>query len=328
MFADAFESVLKDHCTSAVVRAIEAGHAVTPLIAAIADSGFLELLAEESDGGAGIAMHEFYPVAALCGAYAVPLPVAQTMAARLLIKRHETLPAGMITFSTTPLQQIGNEIVCARVPFAMVSDHIVVARDGALWTLPLACATREPTGVHGGLSATLRWSQCNECRFPSDLAGSLLPLAALLHAAMLAGAMKRAFDMTLQYGNDRVQFGKSIGKFQSIQHQLSVMAEHVAASSIAAEAGFQCGRSIPSLSVSAVAKSRTSEAAQLVASLAHAIHGAIGITAEYDLQLYTRRLHEWRMTHGSEAHWNRLLGQALLDSREPLIADFVRHIAA
>ena len=328
MFADAFESILKDHCTPAVVRAIEAGHAATPLSAAISDSGFLELLAEESDGGAGIAMHEFYPVAALCGAYAVPLPIAQTMAARLLVTQHGALPAGMITFSTAPLQQSGSDAVSARVPFALVSEHLITARDGALWALPLASATREPTGVHGGLSATVRWTQRDECRLPSDLAGSLLPLAALLHAAMLAGAMKKAFDMTLQYGNDRVQFGKSIGKFQAIQHQLSVMAEHVAAAGIAAEAGFQCGRRIPSLAASAVAKSRTSEAAQLVASLAHAIHGAIGITAEYDLQLYTRRLHEWRMAHGSEAYWNRVLGQALLDSREPLITDFVRHIAA
>ncbi|WP_262357627.1 acyl-CoA dehydrogenase family protein, partial [Bordetella pertussis] len=32
----------------------------------------------------------------------------------------------------------------------------------------------------------------------------------------------------LQYGNDRTQFGRSIGKFQAVQHQLAVMAEHVA----------------------------------------------------------------------------------------------------
>ncbi len=141
---------------------------------------------------------------------------------------------GFLEFSTAPLQQPGSGTVSARVPFALVSEHLTMA-----------------------------------------------------------------FDMTLQYGNDRVQFGKFIGKFQAIQHQLS-----------------------------AVAKSRTSEAAQLVASLAHAIHGAIGTTAENDLRLYTRRLHEWRMAHGPEARWNRVLGQALLDSREPLIADFSRHIAA
>jgi acyl-CoA dehydrogenase len=104
------------------------------------------------------------------------------------------------------------------------------------------------------------------------------------------------------------------------------MAEHVAAARIAAEAGFAGGGPFPALSACAVAKSRTSEAAQLVASIGHAVHGAIGVTEEYDLQLYTRRLHEWRGAHGSEAHWNRVLGRLLVDSKEPLAADFVRSL--
>ena len=39
---------------------------------------------------------------------------------------------------------------------------------------------------------------------------------------------------------------------------------------------------------------------------------AIGISEEYDLQLFTRRLYEWRLADGSESYWNRLLGQARL----------------
>ena len=82
MFAEAFESFLKDHCTPAAVRAVEAGQPPTSLVTAITESGFLELLAEEAHGGAGIAMREFYAIAAMCGTYAVPLPIAQTMAVR------------------------------------------------------------------------------------------------------------------------------------------------------------------------------------------------------------------------------------------------------
>jgi alkylation response protein AidB-like acyl-CoA dehydrogenase len=74
-----------------------------------------------------------------------------------------------------------------------------------------------------------------------------------------------------------------------------------------------------------MAKSRTSEAAVLVASIAHALHGAIGITEEYDLQLLTRRLHEWRIAHGSEAHWNAWIGHSVLASNRS-IADFVRSV--
>jgi alkylation response protein AidB-like acyl-CoA dehydrogenase len=68
----------------------------------------------------------------------------------------------------------------------------------------------------------------------------------------------------------------------------------------------------------AAAKSRASEAAVSVANTGHALHGAIGVTAEYDLQLYTRRLHEWRLAHGSEAWWNLKLGHAVLSSTQGL----------
>ena len=74
-----------------------------------------------------------------------------------------------------------------------------------------------------------------------------------------------------------------------------------------------------------MAKSRTSEASVLIASTAHALHGAIGVTDEYDLQLLTRRLHEWRMAHGSEAWWNVVVGKSVLESELPLV-DFVRSV--
>ena len=73
------------------------------------------------------------------------------------------------------------------------------------------------------------------------------------------------------------------------------------------------------------AAGRASEAVPQVANTAHALHGAIGVTEEYDLQLYTRRLHEWRMAHGSEAHWNVLIGQRVL-AADVSIVDFVRSV--
>jgi len=329
MFAQAIEAILQDHCTPAVVRAIEAGGTAGGLQATIAEAGFFDLLAEEEQGGAALTLAELYPVVALCGAYAVPLPVAQTMAARLLVARHGDLPAGSITFAPGCAPTADGSWLCAQVPCAMVADHVIASRQGRLWLLPVAGATRTSSGIHASLGATLQWAP--GAGVPLQCPGDTIDLAALgavLHAGLLTGAMKRVFDMTLQYGNDRVQFGKSIGKFQAIQHQLAVMAEHVAAASIAAEAAFPCARRAPSLLASAVAKSRASEAAQLVASIAHAVHGAIGVTHEYDLQLYTRRLHEWRMAHGSEAYWNVVVGRHVVDTDAPLLADFARGITA
>ena len=67
-----------------------------------------------------------------------------------------------------------------------------------------------------------------------------------------------------------------------------------------------------------------SEAALEAAAIAHSIHGAIGFTAEFDLQLYTRRLHAWRQAAGSESYWHTVLGEELVDRRDGLALDLVR----
>jgi len=61
-----------------------------------------------------------------------------------------------------------------------------------------------------------------------------------------------------------------------------------------------------------------------MAALSHAVHGAIGFTAEFDLQLYTRRLHAWRQTAGSESYWHSVLGEELVDRHRGLAIDLIR----
>jgi len=324
MFAEAIEAILQDHCTPAAVRAIEAGGSPYHLWFAVADAGFLELLGSEDHGGAGLALAELFPVLTMLGRFGMPAPLAQSIAARGLLGDTTEIPVGMITMAPSIRHAGDGKIVCQLAPYGAIADYVLAEDNGALCLLAAEEAQRSLTGVHGDLAATLTWAAgAQASRFPAR-AGSFAAFGAALHAALLAGAMQRVFDMTLQYANDRSQFGKSIGKFQAIQHQISVMAEHVAAASIAAEAAFQGDGAAPSLLAGAIAKSRASEAAVLVASIAHAVHGAIGVTEEYDLQLYTRRLHEWRMVHGSEDYWNPLIGRTLLAGETATIADFIR----
>ena len=325
MFAEAIEDILKDQCTPAAVRAIEAGGSPAALWEFLESAGFLELLATEAEGGADLSLAELFPILSHFGRYTVPVPVAQTIVARALVASQFAMPTGMVTLAGSLRHQADGSVTCALTPYGMIADFVLVNDGDTLLLLPCAAAQRQATGVHRSLTATLTWPDDNRAsRAPHG--GELLPaFAAALHAALLSGAMNRVFEMTLQYCNDRNQFGKSLGKFQAVQHQLSVMAEHTAAASIAAEAAFQGAGKTPSLLAAAMAKSRTSEAAVLVASTAHALHGAIGVTEEYDLQLLTRRLHEWRMAHGSEAYWNRVVGEHVLKGGLPL-ADFVRTV--
>ena len=63
-----------------------------------------------------------------------------------------------------------------------------------------------------------------------------------------------------------------------------------------------------------MAKADASSAAGLVASLAHQVHGAIGMTQEYELQHYTRRLWAWRQEFGSERWWYGRIGAGVVAS--------------
>ena len=325
MFTEAVENILRDLATPAAIRGIEHGGDARPLWTAFADSGFLELMTSEDHGGAGLSLQAMAPIFMRFGLYALPLPAAQSIAARVLLEcSAHAVPEGMITLAGHCVRGADGTISAPLVPYGMLADHVLANLDGITVLLDAAYAQRVASGVHGSLVATLTWAR-DRASAPLDPRGEdVQNFSAAIHAAALAGAMNRVFAMTLQYCNDRTQFGKSIGNFQAVQHQLSVMAEHVAAAGIAAELAFASSGSVPLRLASAIAKARTSMAVTLVAATAHALHGAIGVTEEYDLQLYTRRLHEWRMTDGAEPYWNRVVGQALLARDSASVSDFVR----
>ena len=179
------------------------------------------------------------------------------------------------------------------------------------------------SGDARAMTANLHWNDASGLVPVAGHGPALLPFAAAMVAALQCGIMQRTFAMSLDYCNQRVQFGKLLGKFQAIQQQLSAAAEQVMASTLAAQSAFGCAGPHPGLLAAAMAKARTSEAGALVAATAHAVHGAIGMTDEYDLGVFTRRLHDWRTAYGAENHWHALVGRCLLASREPLL-DFVR----
>jgi hypothetical protein len=209
----------------------------------------------------------------------------------------------------------------------MTADWVWLSIDTHDWLLPVSSAERGVGAGHGSLAADLRWLRMPKEAVRLDSRSlderDLRVSGAAVTAALLAGAMEKAVEMSIAYANERVQFGKPIGKQQAIQQQLSVMCELMYAARTAAAVGL-CGDThrIDRFRA-ATAKSRTSEAAFTVANMSHAVHGAIGITAEYDLQMFTRRLHEWRQAYGSETYWNGVLGEALLDRDQTPLA-FVR----
>ncbi len=313
MFADSLARLLAAHCTPAVVREAERMHAADALWAEIDASGFLDALVEESAGGAGLGLRGGFDLLLLCGRHAVPLPLAQTFWLRALLARAGVAaPPGRLTLAPQVSVAADGSIHCQGLPFGLVADWVLVPMPSFAVLLPLAAAECRDTGVHGSLQAHCAWSVRPDTAIEVNADVPWLHAGALLTAALMAGAMEQVLEVTLAYANDRAQFGKPIGRFQAVQQQLAVMAEQAFAARMAAELGCaDAGIGVNPLRA-AVAKARASEAAEKVAAIAHAVHGAIGVTAEFDLQIYTRRLQEWRGDFGSQAYWHTHIGAALL----------------
>lgn len=305
---------------------------------AIADAGFLELMAPEEAGGAGLDLAGVLPILTAIGYHAVPLPVGQAIALRALIPAGRSLPGllsdGLPTLAPALGHAPDGRLVTPRVPYDALADQVLIQAGRTLRLLDARHATRSPCGIHREPTADLYWPSAildddGATLWSGPAAeGGVAAWGAALHAALICGALTRSVDMTLQYGNERSQFGRSIGRFQAIQHQLAVMAEHVAAARVATAAAFTAGLSTPARLPAAIAKARSSEAVTVVAPIAHAVHGAIGVTEAFDLQLFTRRLHAWRSAHGSEGYWHGVIGQAVLESTGTGVADFVRRLGA
>ena len=325
MILEALERVLGDQGSNTAIRQIEAREHTGALWTTIEQGGFLDLLLPENLGGAALTLPELFPILECLGRHGAALPIAQSIVARALIGGQAPVPAGMITIAH-PLQRTASgDQICVRTPYGSVADYVLTHDGTSMLLMPCATAQRTSFGDPRNSTATLSWPNMAPVLSLTGSEQTLTAFTAAMSAALLSGAMQRTFDMALDYCNTRVQFGKSIGKFQALQQQLSVMAEHVLAGAIAAECAFRCEGSAPDPLASAIAKSRTSEAASLIAATAHAVHGAIGMTDEYDLGLLTRRLHDWRMSYGAEDHWNQIIGQQILKSDATLV-DQVCHI--
>ena len=334
MFADAARDVLADQCTPQVVRAIEEGgrtaEATTALWEQLEATGLADALLSEDAGGAGLGLGQVFGVLEQCGAHALPLPLGETMVARaLLAQAGVARPAGSIALARGEHLANGG-LRCALVRSGQVAQSVLVQAGDEWRLLGTEGAQASPQAL--ALDAALAWSATQVQAAPVvavDAALEVRTLQAAVVAAQMAGALKAVFDRTLQYANERQQFGRPIGKFQAIQHQLAVMSEHVFAARMAAQLGCSAGHDgmgvVPDRLRVATAKARCSEAALVVSELAHAIHGAIGFTEEYDLQLFTRRLHAWRQTAGSEAYWYGVAGEALLH-HQGMTLDIVRRI--
>lgn len=320
IFLDSFTGLLDDVSDNAAIRAVQAGGDTSAIWDAVRESGFVDALLPEEAGGAGFDTATVVPLVLAAGERLLPVAFAQTMVARLLAHR---AGADLGTDGPVTLWPLnGQGALRSQVAPAIWEAGHALVQDGNRFAVKPLVAANERDGFEY-LPAMLDANAASVSEFTLD-GEDLLDWSAAITGLLMAGAANRVLTMTIDYLNERKQFGRPLSKFQAIQHMCAQMAEQATIATTAARMGFTAdGGTLSSLRV-AVARCVTFDAAAVVSSHAHAGFAAIGITEEYDLQLFVRALKRWQVSFGAESWWARKLGAARIVENSETSADFIR----
>jgi len=136
------------------------------------------------------------------------------------------------------------------------------------------------------------------------------------------GVLDAAAALSVQHTRERIQFGRPLSAFQSVQQSLAGMAGEIerarAAAELAVAAAAEHGFDSPHTDYAVtVAKVTVGRAVGPVTSVAHQLHGAIGVTREHPLWLFTLRAQSWTGDYGTAAQFARRLGRLVLAADDP-----------
>jgi acyl-CoA dehydrogenase len=136
------------------------------------------------------------------------------------------------------------------------------------------------------------------------------------------GVLDAAAALSVEHCRQRVQFGRPLSAFQSVQQSLAGMAGEIerarAAAELAVVAAAEYGFASPCTDYAVtVAKVAVGRAVGPVATTAHQLHGAIGVTREHPLWLFTLRAQSWTGDYGTTAQFARRLGRLVLAAEDP-----------
>ncbi|MGX9787847.1 acyl-CoA dehydrogenase family protein [Mycobacterium sp. MMS18-G62] len=222
----------------------------------------------------------------ICGT-ATDVPWTRACSAVLLLARgHEQARVGVVDINTAELAESHN---LAGEPRDRLTVNLAADE---LTTVELAVADE--------LSLRGSWCRC----------------------VQIIGALDAAAALSVAHTSERIQFGRTLIKFQSVQHALAAIAGEVerarAAATLAVAAateyGFRSRRTEYAVTVARVAVGR---AVTPVTTIAHQLHGAIGVTAEHPLSSVTLRAQAWSNDYGTTAGYARRLGRMTLSAADP-----------
>jgi acyl-CoA dehydrogenase len=331
LLADAAEDLLSDICTHDAVQAAESAGWSEPLWQAVSQMGLPWIGVAEQAGGQGGNLTDALTVLTAVGRHALPLPLAECglLGGWLLASVGLPVPAAAISLvadyrgDALRLRQSRLFGVVPRVPWARAAKllvALVLDEDGQHFV-----AVLDPASLRIEPATNLAGEPRDTVHLRGETLTALVPAGpdvtidglrlrgALSRVAMIAGALDRVRDITVGYAEQRQQFGRSINRFQAVQQHLVLVAQQAAQMAMAAQiAGRQAERGHAEIEI-ASAKIVADEAIAVATRSAHQAHGAMGMTQEYSLQQFTRRLWSWGREYGGAGYWSPQLGRLVAE---------------
>jgi len=283
--------------------------------------GLVRLTGQESKGGSGAGWFEAAELLAAAVRHGVRIPLAE----------HDLLACWLLDANGMPYDDAVRTVAVlddgrtsAAVPWARTAQRIVV-----VWRVDggyrLADASLEAVSVSERCnpigeprdSVTVDVSLLDGVPVADRLVDQLIRKAAMIRAIQVCAALDRIVELSIEHASTRVQFGRPLSKFQTMQNLISDSAAEAALARSATEAALTAAVADSWATdrldfMIAVARSCAGHAASVVVRNGHQIHGAIGTTREHRLHEFTRAALAWRSDYGSVDHWDSVVTDAAL----------------
>lgn len=327
-------------CTHETVQAAEVTGWAAEVWDPLAGTGAPWISVPAEAGGSGGTLADAVAVLRLAGRWAAPVPVAETglLGGWLLAAGGIELPDGAVTVVPgrpgDDLRLSGATLSgrAERVPWARAAARIVALVDGQIVAVDPAAdgvAVESVRNLAGEPRETVVFRDARPTAIAPAPAGvdadALRHRGALARGALIAGALDRIGELTVDYANQRQQFGQRIARFQAIAGHLVRLVSEIQLVTMALDAATAASTVGPAQFEIASLKVLAGDAGSEVVARSHQVHGAIGMTQEYVLHQLTRRVWSWREEFGSTADWRVALGgmvaTAGADTLWPLISE-------
>jgi acyl-CoA dehydrogenase len=292
----------------------------------VCELGFTGIGMPEDKGGSGGSLADLVVVVRELARAGLSTPIVEASTSSYAVDA--AAGESFETIVVAPDLDVSSNAVTAnltQVPFADRATGLVIVTASSVVTVPLAgeSVTVEPSHDIADLpDARVNLAGASVAHISGGPgAAQVIDRLALTRSATLLGTAWGAYELTRKYVMEREQFGAPLVKIPAVSTTLAQMAVRTRfAQSALDRATAACADAhTPELhrfgAVSA-ARINAATAATLVARTSHQLHGAVGITAEYDLHRYTSKLWALRDADQSEFAYCGRLGARVREKGE------------